>query len=126
MPRATKTETPSSPEKAVRLEPRCVPLNTTGSELLVFDFREGRYRVAYYRPRRPKELGSAPSQAVVDEGRRRGFWKATGMKSWCRFAVEQDELADALYAVFLAGTSRHDWQTVETYLRSTAWGSELP
>jgi len=88
----------------MNLAHRTVALSRRGHRL-EFDYNTGRYRVAYYRPqynRRHEQTGEE------------------------RIAVSRAKLIDALTVVFGEAECDFEPATVEHYLRSTAWGRDLP
>lgn len=90
----------------MKIAARTVPLGKNGLVRLKFDYEDGLYRVALYWPKL--------------NGQRQ-----TGEN---RTAVKHKELGQALQVVLGEAEldQRFDPLTVETYMRETAWGRELP
>lgn len=109
------------------LERKKVELSRTS--FLVLDCDGTSVRGAHYYLRPPAGLPGAdepsPSPLQMDAGKEQGWFKPGAKReAWCRVAVERETLADLCFVLFQG--SSQDWQTVEAYLRATAWGAELP
>lgn len=112
------------------MERKLIPITGGPSrprEFLLIDMREGRLRGAYWRMRQPYDRPGAnePGQSLVDGLAADGIVASGSRKSgWWRAAAERDRLEDLLYV--LLSDSRHDWQAMLLYMRSTGWGEKLP
>jgi hypothetical protein len=91
-------------ETTTRIPPFRVDLSKT--EWIVFDYKDEFFRVAYYRPWHD---GDRQPRANVS-----------------RFACSRHSFHEALNVVFAESDARHDASIVEHYVRSTAWGADLP
>jgi hypothetical protein len=92
-------------EKPTRIPPYRVDLGKSGREWIVFDYDGAFFRVAYYRPWREGDT-------------RRG--------DYSRFSAQRSTFHQALLVAFGEGNARHDASVIEHYVRSTAWGADLP
>lgn len=94
--------------------------------VVVFDYKNGTYRVVLYRRRRPGENDRQVDSATFDYLVAQRILPHSYRTGWARFATFHTQLSMALAHVIENAQVKHDAYEVDRYIRAMPYGKDLP
>lgn len=94
--------------------------------VLVLDRENDMYRLVLYRRRKNTDKGGRLTEAYFDDLVRREILPRGYHTSWFRVSARHVNLGIGLAHLIEAAKTTHDPYEIQTFIRSTGWGKDLP